>query len=519
MLWKGDYSQRVMVDGTTLMGMLKTAAQQTDVEQTLLARDVHEAWLTSYGVVTAPAKNLVTSTSSAYSFSVPGVKQCDFASTPPSTADPSATPDSTYCVNGQAILADHAYSLATSDHLAGDQFVYASLGAFTKSNSQYESPTKGLFLTAEIADEAMEEGLPSVLTADEKAPIANNHYRIPPEENLARVETDHQDRSLVQLDFSKLVAGFTYFHPSLADSQLASDLSGVANTQAATPHSQELDLEAAGRLTFSLPVSNHPDSGPIAKALTFGLQNDAEYDRKVLGNLTGNPERVTYSLNSYTAGGFAKIPTDSKFAPHPHAFIVMAPYQYQRQMTGAYLNFAYLSAAGVANSQQQLSVHAPSAWGFSQRVGFRYQVEANTKWGPDTGSYGEVGPEYNDQNNVLSALMLPQISSTAECSFVATQSIQTCVKNAYKAAGIALNGSSILVPVPQTLHAGGIYWTMHLQKQLKAPKKSTITFDTQGDSFIWPGATLTTQERYGLTTNLAINIPVIGNLDALFHIL
>ena len=511
-LWKGDYSQQVMVDGTTLTGMLQTAAQQIDEEQTLLARDVHDAWLTSYGIVTAPAQNLVSSTSSVYSFSVPGVKQCKFASGPSSNADPSVATSATYCVNGQAILADHAYSLVTSDHLAEDQLVYATLGAFTKNNPQYKSRSKSVFLTAEIADEAVEEGLPSVLTADEKAPIANNHYRIPPEENLARVETDHQDRSLVQLDFSKLAAGFTLFHPSLTDSELASDLSGVANTQAITPHSQELDLETASRLTFSLPVSGHPDSGSFAKALTFGLQNDAEYDRRVLGNLTGNPETVTYSLNSFTAGGFVQIPVDAKFAPHPHAFIVVAPYQYQRQMTGAYLNFPYLSAAGVANSQQQLSVHAPYAWGFSQRVGFRYQEESKKKWGPDSGSYGEVGPEYGDQNNVLSALKLPQISSTAECFFVATQSIQTCVKNAYKTAGIALNGSSILVPVSQTLQAGGIYWTMHLQKQLTVPKKSSVTFDSQGDSFVWPGATLTTQERYGITASLALNFPIFGNV-------
>ena len=511
-LWKGDYSQRVMVDGTTLTGMLQTAAQQTDEEQTLLARDVHDAWLTSYGIVTGPAKNLVRSTSSVYSFSVPGVKQCNFASGASSNADPSAATSATYCVNGQAILADHAYSLVTSDHLAGDQLVYATLGALTKNNPRYEFPSMKLFLTTEIADQATKEGLPSVLTADEKAPIANNHYRIPPEENLARVETDHQDRSLVQLDFSKLVAGFTFFHPSLTDSELASDLSGVANTQAITPHSQELDLETASRLTFSLPDSSHPDSASLAKTLTFGLQNDAEYDRKVLGNLIGNPETVTYSLNSYTTGGFVQVPVDTKFAPHPHAFIVVAPYQYQRQMTGAYLDFPYLSAAGVANSQQQLSVHAPYAWGFSQRVGFRYVVESKTKWGPDSGSYGEVGPEYGDQNNVLSGLKLPQISSAAECSFVATQSIQTCVKNAYKAAGIALNGSSVLVPVPQTLHAGGIYWTMHLQKQLTAPKKSSVTFDSQGDSFVWPGATLTTQERYGITTNLAFNFPIFGNI-------
>jgi hypothetical protein len=512
-LWKGDFSQRVMVNGVTLKEMLQTAKQQTDQEQTLLAGDVHDAWLTTYGIVTAPSLNLVTSTSSVYSFSVPGIGQCNFAGTPSPNADPSTAPAVAYCINGAAILDDHAYSLITSDYLAADQSIYkSSLGTFTQQNPHYEDRPQKTFLSAEIAKQAIAEGLPSVLRAAEKAPIANHHYRVPPETNLARVETDHQNRSLVQLDFSKLVAGFTFFHPSLSDSALATDLTGVANTQAITPHSQELDLESASRLTFSLPWSNYPNTSAIAKALTFGLQGDAEYDRKALGNLTGNPETVTYSLNSFTSGGFVQVPTDFGIAPHPHAFIVLAPAQYQRQMTGAHLNFSFLSAAGVANSQEQLSVHAPEVWGFNHRIGFRYQFERTRKSTPDPGSYGEVGPEYSDQNNILKALLLPQISPTTVCSFVATQSIQTCVKNAYKAAGTALNGSSVLVPVPQTIHAGGIYWTIHLVKTIPMSKGAKVTFDTQGDSFLLPGAALTTQERYGITTNLAINFPIVGNI-------
>jgi hypothetical protein len=499
-LWKGDLLERVMIDGTTLSGLMSTAQQQTDDEQSLIARDVHQAWLTTYGIVGIPATNLVTAAPTTQSFYVPGSAGCTSGAAAPGAAPGTVT----YCVDGAPVAPDHAYWIATSDHLAQDEEVYKNISALIEGNGDYAQNTEE-YLSAAVAGEILSHGELNQLDHSSKPEAAA-------ESSLTKIEQWHQNRSLVQLDFSKLVAGFTFFHPSLTDSELASDLSGVANTQATTPHSQELDLETASRLIFSMPGLNQPSADLFAKYLTFGAQTDAEYDRKVLGNLTGNPETVTYSLNSYTAGGFVQIPVDARIAPHPHAFIVVAPYQYQRQMTGAYLNFAYLSAAGVSNSQQQLSVHAPYAWGFSQRIGFRYQVEANTKWGPDPGSYGEVGPEYGDQNNVLSAFMLPQVSSTAICSFVATQSIQTCVKNAYKAAGIALNGSSTLVPVAQTLHAGGVYFTMHLQKQLPAPKKSSVTFDTQGDSFLWPGATLTTQERYGITTNLSVNFPIFGNV-------
>ncbi len=491
-LWKGDLVERVMVDGTTLNSLMAAAQRQNDNEQSLLASDIHQAWLTTFGIVTVPATNLVIASPTTDRFYVPGSPAC-----------PSST--GSYCVNGAPVATDHAYWIATSDHLAQDSEIYQNISGLLKQNSEY-AQTPEEYLSAEIARETLSRGPDPLLQ-----PSGNTPHPAA-ESSLAEIEQLHQSRSLVQLDFSKLVAGFTFFHPSLSDSQLATDFSGVANTQSTTPHSQELDLETASRLVFSMPQYHRPNAEPFAKYFTFGLQNDTEYDRKVLGNLTGNPETVTYSLNGESAGGFLQIPTDHRLAPHPHAFVVIAPFQYQRQMTGAYLNFAYLSTAGVTNSQQQLSVHAPYAWGFTQRVGFRYQTDAKTKWGPDVGSYGEVGPEYANQNNILSALLMPQISSTAVCNFVATQSIQTCVKNAYKTAGIALNGSSALVPVPETLHAGGAYWTMHLQKLLPTPNKSSVSFDTQGDSFLWPGATLTTQERYGITTSLAFNVSIFGNI-------
>ncbi len=509
-LWKGDLVERVMIDGTTLNALMTAAQQQNDVEQSLLARDIHQAWLTTFGIVTTPGTNLVIASPTTDRFYVPESPAC-----PTSGA---ATNTGNYCVDGAPVVADHAYWIATSDHLAEDTDIYQNISGLLKDNGNYAQATEK-YISGELAEEILSHRQDEAQTKPGDVPQGEVYEKDTAEgknpsaeSSLLNLEQSHQSRSLAQLDFSKLVAGFTFFHPNLSDNQLASDLSGVANTQATTPHSQELDLETASRLVFSMPQYRQQNADLFAKYFTFGLQNDTEYDRKVLGNLTGNPETVTYSLNGETAGGFFQIPADHWIAPHPHAFIVFAPFQYQRQMTGAYLNFAYLSAAGVTNTQQQLSVHAPYVWGFTQRIGFRYQMDAKTKWGPDVGSYGEVGPEYANQNNILSALLMPQISSTAVCNFVATQSIQTCVKNAYKTAGIALNGSSVFVPVPETLHAGGLYWTMHLQKQLAAPKKSSVTFDTQGDSFLLPGATLTTQERYGITTNLAFNLSIFGNI-------
>ncbi len=81
---------------------------------------------------------------------------------------------------------------------------------------------------------------------------------------------------------------------------------------------------------------------------------------------------------------------------------------------------------------------------------------------------------------------------------VATQSIQTCVENAYETAGGSLNTYSVLVPVPRTMHTGGFYWDSHLQKTY-GKQKNSVSFDTQ--------------TPYAFTTKLALNFKIVGNLS------
>ena len=514
-LWKGDYSERVMVDGATLTGLMKTAQLQTDQEQSLLARDRHQEWLMTYGIVTGPPKNLITAASGPDNFSIPGNDGCANSASPSNAAGSSSVP---YCIDGQLIPPDHAYWITTSDQLAQDSTVYSTLGSLTAKSNHYASSTGQIFLTTAIADVVTGRSQPPELMAvtNPKSPTGQLEGKSPAESNLAVIEMLHQDRNLVQLDFTKLVAGYTFTNPSLSDNSLATKLSAVSNSQAATPHSQELDLQAASRLL----------SAPLFERFVIGVQTDAEYDRKVSGNLTGNPETVTYSANSYSVGGFTQLAIHNSFIPGlsrsgikqstrnlPRAFLVLAPYQYQRQMTGVYLNFPFFTPPGTSNPQQQLSIHVPTAMGFSQRGGLRYEFSGSFKSSPDPGSYFEIGPEYAVQNNALSAVKLPQISSTAICNVAATQSLQSCVKNVYKTTNTMLDGNSAIVPVTETLHTGGFYWVMHLQKVLDKQSRYSASFDTQGDDFLLPGAILTTQTRYAFSTKLALNFKVAGNLS------
>jgi hypothetical protein len=505
-LWKGDYLERVMVDGATLTSLMKIAQQQTSQEQTLLARDLHEEWLITFGVATEPVRNLVVAASGPESFSPTGVEGCKSTANPPFGKPPgSAAP---YCVNGLPVAADHAYWISTSDQLAQEKAVYSALGSLASKDSHKVSAPKDLFLTTAIAREVFRHGLSAELNASNSSSA---------EKNLLTVEQRQQNRNLLQVDISKLVVGYSTVSPDMADSALSNSFSGVSNSQATTPHSREFDLEAAARLI----------SAPLPKRLTLGLQNDLEYDRRVVGNLSGNPETVVYSPSSYTVGGFAQFQLSSNWpipalAPTginqstrnlPRAFLVIAPYQFQRQITGTFLNFSYFTPPNTSNSQQQLTIHVPTAMGFSQRAGLRYETGGLYKWGPDAGSYVELGPEYSVQNNILSGLLLPQLPAPYNaCPVSATQSLQTCVKASYKAAARPLNGSSVLTPVTQTLHTGGFYWNAHVQKVLDSRKNYSVTFDTSGDSFLLPGVILPTQTRYAFSTRLALNFNIAGNL-------
>lgn len=494
-LWKGDYSERIMVDGTTLTTIMKTAQQQTDQEQTLLARDLHQEWLMTFGIATTPSTNLVAAASGPESFSVTGIPGCNSTVDPP-IGKASGNPTTAYCVDGLSVASDHAYWISTTDQLAEDKTVYSALGALASKGSQNVSKPQDLFLTTEIAREVLLHNQPFELKGHNSSQTPK-----PTEQSLVTVEKLQQNRRLLQVDVSKLVVGYTMLSPNMSDNDIAKSLSGVSNTQATTPHSQELDLESAVRLT----------SAPLLEWFALGLQTDFEYDRKVSGNLNGNPEAVTYSPNSYTVGGFTQFQLHSRWPiPYlaakginkstrnlPRAFLVIAPYQFQRQITGAFVSFPYFTPPNTPNPQQQLTIHVPTAMGFSQRFGIRYEPGGLYKWGLDAGSYSEIGPEYSVQNNILSALLLPQLPAPYNsCPVSATQSLQACVKANYKAAGQALNGSSVITPVTQTLHTGGFYWNAHFQKVLDSQKRYSVSFDTSGDDFLLPDATLTTQTRY-----------------------
>ena len=57
-LWKGDYSERVMVTGKDLKALLKAAQDQVVAQESLAARDTVDQWLVTFGVTTSDKKDL-----------------------------------------------------------------------------------------------------------------------------------------------------------------------------------------------------------------------------------------------------------------------------------------------------------------------------------------------------------------------------------------------------------------------------------------------------------------------------
>lgn len=466
-LWKGDYSERVMVDGKNLQQMLTIAQQEAQNEQMLLARDTVDEWLMTFGVVTQLPQNLSAASMGPATFAIPGVSFC---------TDPGAnTAASKYCINGQRVTDDGAYLVATSDHLAQDNQVYMVL---QNLDAKYHIRKKKLFLTREIADEIVHHDPEEASERLVRAPDA--------ELGMRKIEELQQKRPILQIDSAKVVAGFMLRSPNKSNTQLASDFSGVTDSRATTPSAQELDLEAVTRATTGVGVDK------LSQRLRIGIQSDLEYDRAVTGSLTGSPPTVTYALNSLTAGGFLQFRMHGNLLPR--WLLVVAPYQYQTQITGNFLNFRLATGSG------QITVPTPRWEGFSDRLGARY--EFGGRWAD---SYAEGGPEYSSINNVLSGLILPNGS---ECPASATVPLATCV-----ASKITVTPSTVITPQTETLHTGGLYWDVHLQWALDKDKRWSTTFDTKGDGFIWPGATLPTQSRYAFTTTEAFNFRVVGNLQ------
>jgi hypothetical protein len=111
--------------------------------------------------------------------------------------------------------------------------------------------------------------------------------------------------------------------------------------------------------------------------------------------------------------------------------------------------------------------------------------------------------EYSNMNNVLFQLQL-QNGYLCAASAVA---LSTCVAN-----NTTVSASTVLIPINKELHAGGAYWDVHLQKALDKGKRTSVTLETKGDNYMFPGATLPSQTQYAFTTNESLNLAVVGNL-------
>ena len=254
------------------------------------------------------------------------------------------------------------------------------------------------------------------------------------------------------------------------------------------------------------------------RLFNLGIQSDIGYDRSTQGNLTGSPVNAAYPLNNATVGGFAewKITSRGKRRRGPTAGVlklVLAPYQYQRQLNGNYLFFAHTD-----KTKNQQTLHLPAVNGFSHRAGLRWWEEVSSgRWyRGDRGTYFEAGAQISVLNDILAAVTLntPGTPVPLTCSASAGQTILNCVKTA----NFPINASTMAVALPATIHSPGLYWDVHFQKTLitlsdKSGPGISLIIDSKGDSFFRRGAskTLSTQTLYDAPVGLSLAFPIFRN--------
>jgi hypothetical protein len=504
-LWKGDFLERVMVTGKDLKTLLTTAQSEVTEEQNLAARDTADQWLVTYGITTSDPKQLTRLEVQSDRFSLPQDDGCKGNLS-------GAKPEPPYCVNGSTIADDAAYWVATSDHLANDSVLYTSMKALPKD---YHEGHSAEFLTLELS-EALKNNKKGLLL-----PLKSNGDKSKTPIELAQDE--QQDRSLVHLDYGKLVAGFNVRAPQ-GGNAAAGNFQGVADTRASQPTQQELDLESVSRISVDVGENG------FWSTFSFGVQTDAEYDRAALGNLTGKPINASYSLNSFTANAFLqkRIPFfgDAKTTGHdwanrelPRTLVVLTPHQYQQQITGSFLSLPFTTGSG------EFTLHLPRVTGFVDKLGIRHELGGGKWWKADRNSYAEGGAELGIQNSILESATFFTGGFSQSCSAKAPITIAECVTanksfpvDATTTVVNPATGQSTLVT--KTLHASGLYWDMHFQKGLlKDPTAGAyginVTLDTKGDFFFEraAGDSLSTQTRYAFPITAAVNFPILRNMS------
>jgi hypothetical protein len=517
-LWKGDYSERVMVPGKDLKAILKAAQDQVVAQESLAARDTLDQWLVTFGVTTSDKKNLTRLESNSNRFGIPWSEECrgDQSSKNPQ-----------YCVNGSTISDDAGYWLATSDHIANDSAVYTVLKGepsgyhqpkrvnvveVAKNSTAAETDSEQVFLTDELT-KTMGKASQKQVEEDELTTIQSPVRG-------STLQALQEDRSLVHLDFAKLVAGFNIRHPD-GGNAAAAGFQGVTDTRPSQPNQQELDLETLSRLSSDFLARCNPYS------FSVGAQTEVAYDRSAQGNLTGKPVNASYALNSLTVAGFfqKRVPfwgdaktTAGNWASRelPRTLLVLTPYQYQQQLTGNFIFLNYAAGNG------ELTVHSPAVTGHAFKAGMRHEMTAGKKWSFDRGSYWEAGFEYVVQNNIGRSLTLTtqNPSQTKTCPANGTSTLAQCFSTSSPSGSFTVNSTtSVVKPLDLvSLPVSGLYWDIHLQRGLGKDAKSgdvkaNVTVDTKGDFYGERQSSLSTQTRYAFPVTGAISFPVLRNFS------
>lgn len=578
-LWKGDYSERVMMSGKEILSLLAKSKTLKEDENGLQPRDAAEEWLVSFGIMSQKAP-VVDANDGPAEASRNGSAADPDLSAPPSwmNCKPYSKNDTTnsdqknaYCVNGETIRSDYAYSIITTDHLASDTSVYTTIAGLP---ADYREP-RNKYLTERIADSlwaahgkkttpAQNTGTPgspgfslrsedqttsdksSTWDVSERLPITEVEEKQQERETtsqgltISKAEEKQQERKITQIDIAKLVAAYNGRLPQGGDGNVADRFQGATDTRASSPLSFELDLEA--KVRASRKITHGEDYW-----LSIGSQGEFAFDRSVQGNLTNSPVNASYPLNSSIAGAFLqigfKVPQGSKSKDaqeknHPttantvgqktnqathggliryiqrlfdgKTMFVIAPFQYQRQVVGSYLFFPFASPL-----TGELTLHTPRVDGFSHRFGYRGEATRHPLWDP--GSYLEFGLQAAGQNHLLSSVtFLKPGAMPLPCTTSSAVTINTCVKNAHFVVG----PNTTAVEALGGLRSGGAYWDIHWQKGVsqladKSGPRATLMFDSSGDWFVARplAKSFSTQTRYDIPLKLTFAFPVFRNLS------
>jgi len=496
---KENRSERVMMPGKDLTAMMKTAEQVSMEDNSLAPKDVSQQWLTTFGIVQPVSKNLTDVEARSNSFSVPQDGAC--------IGPKGSAEGSTYCVNGQPIVADAAYWVTTSARLANDDVVYQVMKSLAPDYHQVVED----FITGEIAATLW----PTTIV---RAPAT-----------IAAAEAKQQMRPMWHLDVGKVVVSFAARRPEGGNSYVAANFQGSTDSQASAASQQQMAFESLIRFSYELPT--HLILWNQSLPVSFGVQSDTEYDREVTGNLRGKPVNPVYSLNSFSAGGFLQMRLPTWRGPHgkwqytygkslPQILLVLSPRQYQQQITANSIFLPYSESS----NPNELTVNAPRVTSFVDKIGLRAEANGGSSWWNfDQGSYAEIGYEIGKQNNVLAGISLAsETNAPPPCLSSSSTPIPTCFSGYKSTYNFMIDQSTVLTAPVMTsnLRVTGSYWDIHLQKGLsktagKTRRGINLTLDTTGNWYTpkTAGRALSTQPQYAFPVALALNVPVFRNLS------